>query len=909
MLTVFWLALVGCQQAKSPEQHYQSAISAYQEKDYQTAIVELKSSLQSNVDDYKARLLLGKSYLISGNPMAAEKELRKSIQTGADINDVSPYLARALLMTRDYAAIDDVINDQAIATDIMMTIKTLVAIDYIFNRRIEQGQQLIADVLNEGDSELLYFQLGKVLIAALDEQLPQAISQTTNLLKYDNQFNDVTLLLGRLQLLNNDVEAGIDSLTSYLAAHPYSSQTQLNLAKAHISQGQLKQASALLEPLLAKFPENIEVNQLLSEIMFRQEAYQDAANYAGTALAGNPDLVRSNLIAGVSYYQLQRPESAYHHLKSAEAYLPADHPARKILMQLQFTLGYIEDGVAALDKDIDLSNLDPTILSTASYALLRDGNKEQATRYIEQMSSIDTDSAELLSKRGALKLAINDPSGIDDLERALEKDPQFNEARLILLQRYLQSNDIDGAMSIATRWVEDQPNQAAAYVAKGLVYRRMSDDTNAKNSFKKALTFDPESLSAHYHLAIYDVVEQAYDSAFQRTELLLSINPKHQGGLNILLALSQQSEYQQKSLVQLQSLQQANPDSLGILLTLAKAYQISGKTAEAKALFTFNESEWASNTTFLDSYAHLSINTGDYVKAEELFKRVLTLSDSNYSAYVGLIASYEARRDFTQAIRTVDKALTIFPDDTRLKAYAAYLHLDAGNTEQAELIINEIDKEISEQLSWTLKARLHATKRDFNNAKAYAQNLYQETASEEHTELYTLVLRGLSEHNEAIDILSKAIEQYPDNKKLKLLLAELTMNKEPSTAFKIYQELVSKMPDNVLIHNNMAWTAINLEKYDVALENAQKAADISNNAPEVLDTLGLAYMRRGDYQLAESHFIKAMEALPDHPGIILHYAELLIYLNRPDESRQVIAKLDSSEKKQRIEAMLEDSPK
>ena len=65
--------------------------------DRATALLQAKSLLQAHPNQPEARQLLGSLLLETGDPLAAETELRRALELGRSESDVLPVLARALL--------------------------------------------------------------------------------------------------------------------------------------------------------------------------------------------------------------------------------------------------------------------------------------------------------------------------------------------------------------------------------------------------------------------------------------------------------------------------------------------------------------------------------------------------------------------------------------------------------------------------------------------------------------------------------------------------------------------------------------------------------------------------------------------------------------------------------------------
>ena len=94
--------LVACGSDVTEAQHVANAEKYLNEGQLNAASIELKNALQKNANNPKARMLLGKVNLDTGNAAAAEKELNKATELGFKDESITPLLASALLNQGKY---------------------------------------------------------------------------------------------------------------------------------------------------------------------------------------------------------------------------------------------------------------------------------------------------------------------------------------------------------------------------------------------------------------------------------------------------------------------------------------------------------------------------------------------------------------------------------------------------------------------------------------------------------------------------------------------------------------------------------------------------------------------------------------------------------------------------------------
>ena len=93
------LVLSACSDNESAQTYIAKAESAILEQQNNAAIISLKNALKIEVDNARARFLLGRLYLSAGDAESAIKELERANKLKYSIEKVIPLLARAYMLT------------------------------------------------------------------------------------------------------------------------------------------------------------------------------------------------------------------------------------------------------------------------------------------------------------------------------------------------------------------------------------------------------------------------------------------------------------------------------------------------------------------------------------------------------------------------------------------------------------------------------------------------------------------------------------------------------------------------------------------------------------------------------------------------------------------------------------------
>jgi tetratricopeptide (TPR) repeat protein len=93
-------------------------------------------------------------------------------------------------------------------------------------------------------------------------------------------------------------------------------------------------------------------------------------------------------------------------------------------------------------------------------------------------------------------------------------------------------------------------------------------------------------------------------------------------------------------------------------------------------------------------------------------------------------------------------------------------------------------------------------------------------------------------------------------------------------------------PDDAYFLNYLAYSWLERNyKINEAMEMLEKAYDLQNEDPYIIDSIGWAYYLIDDFFKAEKHMKKAVQLMPDDPVVNDHYGDILWKLDRKIQAR------------------------
>lgn len=122
--------------------------------------------------------------------------------------------------------------------------------------------------------------------------------------------------------------------------------------------------------------------------------------------------------------------------------------------------------------------------------------------------------------------------------------------------------------------------------------------------------------------------------------------------------------------------------------------------------------------------------------------------------------------------------------------------------------------------------------------------------------------------DEAIKLYERAEELDPSQKPLDAQLAPLYARaRNFDAAIERYQRLVLQSPKDIELCNNFTWTLMEADRYDEAVNQAQRGLGLDANHKRLSSTLAMIYYRQGDRASAMKQFEQAHGASAAHHNL------------------------------------------
>ncbi|WP_371375784.1 XrtA/PEP-CTERM system TPR-repeat protein PrsT [Thalassotalea aquiviva] len=906
MLIVVIFFITACNQ-KTTDELLAEAQELMQQQNHKQAVVVLKNVVRQKTTDGHARFLLAQSYLFIADYESAEKELKRAIELEYDINEIIPLLIRVRWLLANPMSLND-ISQYTLSHESLLKARTLIAIYNVTLGELVESLSIMQQNITQSQSVGFYSNVSKAWVAGIDGQSAAAIELLSELIERDSPYMDALLVRAMLYTLEKNYTAAIDDYQKYLNHFGLSYFVQLNYIAVLIASGDLNQADEYVDKLLAIAPKDPFINEYKAELKFRAKDYKGAIEYIAITLSQAQQSYKANYISGVSNFQLANWELAYNNLNKVEQYLPPQSAAKSMLVNLKIKLGYVNENIEALNLGTDFDVDDFNTLASASWSLLEQDNIDMANLLLNEMNNISLSNSEDLIKRGMIKNAVVPASGLDDLERAMQLAPEKDQARLLLIYEKIKVGKVKEALADIDGWLEGAPNNINAMLAKGIAYISEEKYQLATPIFNQVLIQQPNHLGAIHQLAFVSLKQQDYAKAEDYLAKILSLNPNHNSALSLLVIFGIYNTEQEKVLSFTDNLIKSNPNNTRMAIAIAQIYEALNLRDAAIQLLDSVKEYAQDSAGYFYLKGLLNFRNRHYLEAKSDFENLLRLKPNSLDAHKNLILSYEKLGHLNLAIEQLDTAIKLNPKSDFLKIMKGRILVTTRKPEdiqQAKNIIEQLEAQQHQSgyFSELIYLYYRITGED-QKAITQGQQLYQDNPNNETIILYVQALHQAGKTGEALEILAKEIPEENMDPRLQQVRAQFYLSTKPEKAISYYLKQVNKNPENFQALNNLSWAYTQTGNTEQAILHGLKAIKLVPNNPSILDTLALAYMEAKDYVSAEKHIQKAHEMAPNHAPFSIRYAQVLIELDKLEQSRAVLAKLKNSPEKQKLQTLI-----
>ena len=455
----------------------------------------------------------------------------------------------------------------------------------------------------------------------------------------------------------------------------------------------------------------------------------------------------------------------------------------------------------------------------------------------------------------------------------------------------------DEAIVAAKRAIEINPNESAAYAVLGLIYQEQKKYKEAEENFKKAIALSPKYQSNYLKLANLYYEKESYNEAVNTLTKTLEIDPSHMGAIYLLINTYMAMGQFDKAIESAnRAIKYYTTTGVGIWIKVEGDYPVIEKISEDgpakmagieigdKIIKVNNQSTEKLKLEDVvnllrgeeGTQVTLTIKRGDKEFEKTITRK--TMIDKKASLFFAQRSlCYREKGNLDQAMKDAEKAYSLNPNLDDTKEALGAIYIDKGKYDEAINILSSANKD--NNFSKLLLATAYAKAGKFNEAVSVYKNIpedYLITKSVLRTNAINNLYTELKLYKDSMMQSVKTLEakgQYREAIKEYANLLKIASEKEAKEIRAHIAGLMIKYPHLFALPEEARKFVIRAEiyteegKFEKAIEEYQKALELSPFYPNLYKALALSYGQIKDYKKAIKNMNIYIELYPDAPDI------------------------------------------
>lgn len=421
-------------------------------------------------------------------------------------------------------------------------------------------------------------------------------------------------------------------------------------------------------------------------------------------------------------------------------------------------------------------------------------------------------------------------SGVLHYRRAGDSDPASLPLSLRAAADCIAQRDLAGATEVLTRAARYHPESADVQLLLGAVYHNGGQRSAAERAYRAAIRKGPQRADVYVRLASFYTVERkprkalaVIDEGFTRVKTSAPLLELCETVGRICLAGKDYAA----AILFFEKVRSHRPADDEVCEALGRCYVSVGRYHEAAAEFGALLKKDPGSSRYALLLGETYEQAGNFPGALEAFRRAMAGQPPNPAAPL-LVAAMQMEKDPAGAVKTLEAAVVIFPDEIRLRVLLALIHMKAEHYVAATVQFDQADRILGQ---------------DATAAERLQPLFYY---------WYGMACERMGRHEDGERLMAKYLAANPGSTEALNALAYL-----------------------------WAEQGRNLDRAGAYITQALKANPENGS---YLDTLGWIYYRKGEYGPAVYYLKKALKREGDEPTLLDHMGDAWEAFGQPDQA-------------------------
>ncbi len=358
-----------------------------------------------------------------------------------------------------------------------------------------------------------------------------------------------------------------------------------------------------------------------------------------------------------------------------------------------------------------------------------------------------------------------------------------------------------------------------------------------------------------------------------------------------LVQLLAQNQHFAEAQTELAALVDQHGNAPGLVRLRAQIEDSLGELELALRSLRDGVNEFPDNRTLRFAYARQLVAMEEYREARNQFQVLVDQDSTDWETWYSMALLDMELENYDRAAEIFTRLVGVDQRADESHYYLAFIHEQQGNPEQAIEHYREVRIGTNNYLNAQQQAtRLSIATGDLQGAHAWlaSQSRGQPRLEILFTTVESSVLIQAGHIDRARQLLDNALNKYPNETDLlfaRVLLNDAVGNQQGSE--RDLRQIISMQPDDARALNHLGYMlADQTERYAEALELVERAIALSPDDPAIIDSLGWAQYKLGNYEAALENLRRAYAAFPDHE-VASHLGEVLWQMDRREEAMDV----------------------
>lgn len=332
------------------------------------------------------------------------------------------------------------------------------------------------------------------------------------------------------------------------------------------------------------------------------------------------------------------------------------------------------------------------------------------------------------------------------------------------------------------------------------------------------------------------------------------------------------------------------PDWEKALLFRAQIAAFSGDLEKAKIYLSDLSGQYQDSLKVKKLLAQVLVKLSDYEGAGKVYREIMDDDPEDLeSRFSFALVNLQLERD--DKAESVLKELLVYPEwSDQASFYLGRIAVRDGRNSDALVWFDKVSRGSLRFDAAAASISLLIKDKNFDEATERLGRLRART-SDERMRAFLLEAELYNEQKlyiKSFDILSKAIEEMPDQKEL--LYTRALVSERIDRLDVLEQDLkkiLERYPDDVSALNALGYTLVDrTDRYEEARVYLEKALELQPDEAVIIDSYGWLQFKLGHYEKALDYLERAFSQQQENE-IAAHLAEVLWMLGRKDEARKL----------------------